>query len=46
MGHNYVGTGHIVLAILDQGEGVATQLLRNRELTLTTMKEEVRKLVG
>ena len=42
LGHNYIGTEHILLGIIREGEGVAAQILaKRRGLTL----EEVRKRV-
>ena len=46
MGHNYIGAEHLLLGILDEGEGVAAQLLKRRKLDLSTTKEAVKKLLG
>ena len=44
--HSYIGTEHILLGILDEGEGVAAQLLKKRKLTLSATKEAVKTLLG
>jgi ATP-dependent Clp protease ATP-binding subunit ClpC len=46
LGHGYIGTEHILLGILDEGEGVAAQLLKKRKVTLSAAKEEVKRLLG
>ena len=33
LGHNYVGTEHILLGLIREGEGVAAQVLKNMGLT-------------
>jgi ATP-dependent Clp protease ATP-binding subunit ClpC len=37
LGHNYVGTEHILLAIVREGEGVAVQILASSTLALTDL---------
>lgn len=46
LGHNYIGTEHILLGLLREGEGVAAQILTNSGLDLTKTKEQVIKLLG
>lgn len=43
MSHNYVGTEHLLLGLLHEGEGVAAQVLRNLEMELETVRVEVMK---
>jgi serine/threonine protein kinase len=43
--HNYVGTEHLLLGLLCEGEGVAGQVLRHLGLTLETARKEVRRLI-
>jgi ATP-dependent Clp protease ATP-binding subunit ClpC len=39
--HSYVGTEHILLGLLREGEGVAAQVLRNLEVDLDRTRNEV-----
>jgi ATP-dependent Clp protease ATP-binding subunit ClpC len=39
--HSYVGTEHILLGLLREGEGVAAQVLRNLEIDLDRTRNEV-----
>ena len=41
--HSYVGTEHILLGLLREGEGVAAQVLRNLEVDLDRTRNEVLK---
>jgi ATP-dependent Clp protease ATP-binding subunit ClpC len=43
LNHNYVGTEHILLGLLHEGEGVAAQILRNMSVDLETTRTEVLK---
>lgn len=46
MGHNYVGTEHILLALLAEGSGVAAAVLRNAGLTTAALRAEVLRILG
>jgi len=46
LGHNYVGTEHLLLGLLREQEGVAAQVLMNLGLRLEDVREEVLKLLG
>lgn len=41
--HSYVGTEHILLGLLREGEGVASQVLKNLEVDLDRTRNEVLK---
>lgn len=41
LNHTYVGTEHILLGLLREGEGVAAQVLKNLEVDLETAREEI-----
>ncbi len=43
LSHTYVGTEHILLGLLHEGEGVAAQVLRNLNVDLDTVRREVMK---
>ena len=46
LNHNYVGTEHILLGLLREQEGVASQVLMNLGLKLEDVREEVLNLLG
>jgi len=46
LGHNYVGTEHILLGLIREGEGVAAMVLQNSGLSLEKVKNEIMKLLG
>src|SRR5205807_2926149 len=47
MGHNYVGTEHLLLGLLIEGEGIAAHVLQDLGVTLEKAREEIhRQLTG
>jgi ATP-dependent Clp protease ATP-binding subunit ClpC len=46
LGHNYIGTEHLLLGLIREGEGVASQVLLNLGLDLNTVRNEVMELLG
>ncbi|HCJ66536.1 MAG TPA: ATP-dependent Clp protease ATP-binding subunit ClpC, partial [Elusimicrobia bacterium] len=46
LGHNYVGTEHILLGLIRQEEGVSARVLENLGVRLETVREEVINLLG
>ena len=46
LGHNYVGTEHIMLGLLREGEGIAAQVLSNLQVDLKRARKEVLQLLG
>jgi len=46
MGVNYIGTEHILLGLLREGEGVAARLLNNMGLTTERVRHQVIGLLG
>jgi len=46
LGHNYIGTEHILLGLLRESEGVAAHVLMNLGLKLEDVREEVLNLLG
>lgn len=46
LGHNYIGTEHLLLGLLREGEGVASQVLSNLGLDLNRVRQEVMSLLG
>ena len=45
-GHNYVGTEHLLLGLLREGEGIAAQVLTNMGVDLKKARREVIQLLG
>jgi len=46
MGHNYIGTEHILLGLLREGEGVAARVLNSLGITLSNVKEKVKEILN
>ena len=46
LGHNYIGTEHLLLGLIRVSEGVAAQVLMNLGLKLEEVREEVHELLG
>jgi ATP-dependent Clp protease ATP-binding subunit ClpC len=43
LGHNYVGTEHLLLALIREGEGVAARILKDLGVDLQNAREQVMK---
>ncbi len=46
LGHDYIGTEHILYGLAEEGSGVAAKVLENQELTPEIIIDEIGKLVG
>lgn len=46
LGHNYIGTEHILLALVREEEGVAGRLLESLGLDRQKVRDEVLRVVG
>ncbi|MET3574309.1 ATP-dependent protease ATP-binding subunit ClpC [Bhargavaea ullalensis] len=46
LGHSYVGTEHILLALIREGEGVAARVLANAGVSLNKARQQVLQLLG
>jgi ATP-dependent Clp protease ATP-binding subunit ClpC len=46
LGHNYIGTEHILLGLLREGEGVAAQVLEKLGASLDRVREKVLDILG
>ena len=42
LGHDYIGTEHLLLGIIREGEGIAVKILRNKKPIDLTLKLEKR----
>lgn len=46
LGHTYVGTEHLLLGLLREGEGVAATVLNRLQVDLTNARQQVLQLLG
>jgi ATP-dependent Clp protease ATP-binding subunit ClpC len=46
LGHNYVGTEHLLLGLLQEGEGVAAQLLNGLGIDVNALRNKVTELLS
>ncbi|WP_042478561.1 ATP-dependent Clp protease ATP-binding subunit [Bacillus ndiopicus] len=46
LGHSYIGTEHILLALIREGEGVAARVLANADVSLNKARQQVLLLLG
>jgi len=44
--HQYIGTEHLLLALVREGEGVAAKVLRDLDVDLRTARDQVMKVLG
>jgi len=44
--HQYIGTEHLLLALIREGEGVAAKVLRDIDVDLRSAREQVMKVLG
>ncbi|AOV06493.1 ATP-dependent Clp protease ATP-binding subunit [Sporosarcina ureilytica] len=46
LGHSYIGTEHILLALIREGEGIAARVLSNAGVSLNRARQQVLQLLG
>lgn len=46
LGHNYIGTEHILFGLAEEGTGVASNVLADQNLTDEIIKQEIIEIVG
>lgn len=46
LNHNYIGTEHILLGLIHEGEGVAAQALEAMGISLESVREQVEEIIG
>ncbi|SHJ36318.1 ATP-dependent Clp protease ATP-binding subunit ClpC [Geosporobacter subterraneus DSM 17957] len=46
LGHNYIGTEHLLLGLIREGEGIAAKILVDSGVNLAKAREEVMKMLG
>jgi DNA repair exonuclease SbcCD ATPase subunit len=44
--HNYIGTEHILLGLIHEGEGVAAQALESLGISLDAVRQQVEQIIG
>ncbi|SMC87881.1 ATP-dependent Clp protease ATP-binding subunit [Janibacter indicus] len=46
LNHNYIGTEHILLGLIHEGEGVASKALESLGVSLDAVREQVQDIIG
>ena len=46
LNHNYIGTEHILLGLLNEGEGIAAKALESLGINLSGVREQVVEIIG
>ncbi|HOA01902.1 MAG: ATP-dependent Clp protease ATP-binding subunit [Actinomycetales bacterium] len=46
LNHNYIGTEHILLGLIHEGEGLAAKALENLGISLNAVREQVTEIIG
>ncbi|HYO86871.1 MAG TPA: ATP-dependent Clp protease ATP-binding subunit [Dermatophilaceae bacterium] len=46
LNHNYIGTEHILLGLIHEGEGVAAKALESLNISLDAVREQVQEIIG
>jgi len=46
LNHNYIGTEHLLLGLIQEGEGVAAKALESLGISLEAVREQVEEIIG
>ena len=46
LNHNYIGTDHILLGLIHEGEGVAAKALESLNISLEAVRQQVEEIIG
>ncbi|MFY9190887.1 MAG: ATP-dependent Clp protease ATP-binding subunit, partial [Lawsonella sp.] len=46
LNHNFIGTEHILLGLIHEGEGVAAKALESMDIALESVREQVEQIIG
>ena len=46
LNHDYIGTEHILLGLIQEGEGVAAKVLESLGISLEAVRQQVEKIIG
>lgn len=44
--HNYIGTEHLLLGMIHEGQGIAAQVLTTMDVNLQAVRTEIERIVG
>ena len=45
LGHNYIGTEHILYGLVKEGEGIASKVLQNKGVTSEKVLKEIKEML-
>jgi ATP-dependent Clp protease ATP-binding subunit ClpC len=46
LNHDYIGTEHLLLGLIREGEGVAAQVLESMDISLAVVRQQVEEIIG
>jgi ATP-dependent Clp protease ATP-binding subunit ClpA len=46
LNHNYIGTEHLLLGLIHEGEGVAAKVLESLDISLEAVRQQVEEIIG
>ncbi len=46
LGHNYIGTEHLLYGLIEEGSGVASKVLKDQGITSEIVLEKIDELIG
>ena len=46
LGHNYIGTDHLLYGLVKEGSGIANKVLENQNVTAEAVLEKIEELIG
>ena len=46
LNHNYIGTEHLLLGLIHEGDGVAAKALESLNISLGAVREQVQEIIG
>ena len=46
LGHNYIGTEHILYGLVKEGEGIASKVLTNKGITTEKVQKQIEEMLG
>src|SRR5258708_12951072 len=46
LNHNYIGTEHVLLGLIQEGEGVAAKALESLGISLAAVRRQVEQIIG
>jgi ATP-dependent Clp protease ATP-binding subunit ClpC len=46
LNHNYIGTEHLLLGLIHEGDGVAAKALQNLNISLEAVRRQVKEIIG